>query len=165
MATKRRRITAEEQQLIRELYPSLRGYARVVAPAEMEPEDLVQEAFLQMLRRNQRTQIDNPGAYLRRTMVNLASNQRRRLGRQRKALPLLASPGAANDSYPSDVAALLGLRPQARAVMYLRVIEGHSYRDIAAMLGCRESSARTTATRARRVLKKLISEEVPGATA
>lgn len=158
-------ISAEEERRIRALYPSLRRFAKAVAPAEVEPEDLVQEAFYLMLRRSDSTPIRNPDAYLRRTMVNLASNHRRRLGRQRKAMPLLASDDSAGDAYPSDVAELLSLKPQARAVIYLRIIEGRRYREIGELLGCRESAARTIANRARKRLRTLMTEEVPDATA
>lgn len=154
-----------QRDLIRALYPSLQRFARVVAPAEVDPQDLVQEAFYQVLRRTSLTDVEYPSAYLRKTMVNLASNHRRRLGRHRAAVQSLVWDQKSIDAYPSDVHELLSLKPQARAVVYLRVIEGHSYKEIAAMLGCKESSARATATRALRRLRKTLSEEVPHATA
>ena len=51
-----------------------------------EPDDLVQEALVSTLRKGSISDLDDPLAYLRKTIVNLASNQRRSLGRRRKAL-------------------------------------------------------------------------------
>lgn len=64
--------------LIRSLYPSLRRLAAVVAPAEVGPDDLMQEAFERYLARSP-SGINNPEAYLRRVIVHTASNHRRQL--------------------------------------------------------------------------------------
>ena len=64
------------------LYPSLRRFAGVVAPVEVGPDDLLHEAVERALRHKPLADFDDPGAYLRRTMVNLASNDRRRAVRQ-----------------------------------------------------------------------------------
>ncbi len=62
-----------EAELFKKLYPPLRRFAAVVTPVEVEPDDLLQEAVTRALRRGSLTELDNPGAYLRRAMVNLAS--------------------------------------------------------------------------------------------
>lgn len=155
------RIDDGQQRLIRELYPGLRDFAGVVAPAEVDPEDLVQDALYRVLATRRLTELDHPKAFLRRTLLNLASNHRRRLGRRRRALLKMQTHDQAHDAYPSDVGELLELAPKARAVIYLRVIEGLSYRDVAATLGVKESSARSTATRALRRLRHDTIAEVP----
>ena len=63
----------EESQLFAELYGPLRRFAAVVGPIEVDPDDLLQEAVARVLRRRRLTDLDQPGAYLRRTIVNLAS--------------------------------------------------------------------------------------------
>ena len=67
------------------MYPRLRALAAVVGPVEEEPDDLVQEAVEKVLRRQGISDIIDPEAYLRRSIVNLASNRRRSLGRLRRA--------------------------------------------------------------------------------
>jgi DNA-directed RNA polymerase specialized sigma24 family protein len=67
----------EESQLFEQLYPPLRRFAAVVAPREVDPDDLLQEAAARVLTKHRLTELNQPGVYLRRTMVNLASNHRR----------------------------------------------------------------------------------------
>jgi RNA polymerase sigma-70 factor (ECF subfamily) len=55
--------------------------------------------------------------------------------------------------------------PKSRAVLYLRIIEGWTYEDIARMLGCSPVSTRVAATRGRQQLKSVLSKEVSDATA
>jgi Sigma-70 region 2 len=52
------------------LYPRLRRFAAVVAPAEVAPDDLVQEALERLLARDT-SGIVNVEAYLRQTMLRL----------------------------------------------------------------------------------------------
>ena len=67
------------------LYPRLRRLAAVAAPLEVDPDDLVQDALVRVLRRGPLADLDDPGAYLAKVIVNLASNSRRGLGRRRRA--------------------------------------------------------------------------------
>ena len=157
--SKRSGIGGEERALIHELYPSLRRFAAVVGPAEVEPDDLVQEALLRVLERGSLGKLNNPTAYLRRTMFNLASNHRRRMGRNRRALHRVVVPDSYVPSYPSDVAELLRLTLRARAVLYLVSVEGRSFAEVAEVLDCSETSARAAASRGRRKLRSVLSEE------
>ena len=84
------RLDEGEREIIEALYQPLRRYAGVVGSVDVDPDDLVQEAFLRVLRKGPLSGLANPGAYLRRTIVNIASNERRRLGRLRGVLPRLA---------------------------------------------------------------------------
>ena len=74
---KRTSMEEREKELIAELYPALRRIAAVAGPIEVEPDDLVQEALVRTLSKRNIADLDNPLAYLRRTIVNLASNHRR----------------------------------------------------------------------------------------
>jgi DNA-directed RNA polymerase specialized sigma24 family protein len=160
-----RRIGEEDRELIRDLYPSLCRFAAIVGSPETEPEDLVQESLYRALRRGTLTGLEHPTAYLRRSILNLVANERRGLLRLRGALSRLNPQAGGDDCYPSDVGDLLNLPPQARAVMFLREVEGRSFAEIAEAVGCRESTARATAARARRKLHQILSEEVRDATA
>jgi DNA-directed RNA polymerase specialized sigma24 family protein len=152
-------IGDDERVLIRDLYPSLRRFAAVVGPAEVDPDDLVQDALVRVLGSGSLARLDNPAAYLRRTMVNLASNHRRRLGRKHRALNRVVVPDSYQPSYPSDVAELLRLSPRSRAVLYLTSVEGRSFAEVAEVLDCSEASARAAASRGRRKLRTVLSEE------
>src|SRR4051812_47460291 len=91
-------------------YPGLRRFAAVVGPADVEPDDLVQDAFVALLRRGA-DGIDDLDAYLRRTVLNLSSNERRRwLRRQRASQRDLVVTEAVSTSFV-DVADLLRLPP------------------------------------------------------
>jgi RNA polymerase sigma factor (sigma-70 family) len=153
----------DDDRLFARLYPGLRRFAAVVAPREVDPDDLLQEATARALRRGPLVGLDNPEAYLRRTMVNLASNERRRLGRWRRARTRLtpAAEEVAAASYPSDVSDLLALPPPARAVLWLADVEGWTFEQIGELLGCRPEAARARASRARGVLRALVEGREP----
>jgi DNA-directed RNA polymerase specialized sigma24 family protein len=65
---------------------------------------------------------------------------------------------AALDAYPSDLSDLQTLTPTARAVLYLRHVDGWSFEMIAAQLGLPPATARQIATRAHRQLRLQIEE-------
>ena len=83
---------------------------------DVEPDDLVQEAYAKVLAKRP-AQIRDLGPYLRRMVVNLATDERRRFGRAASAAPKIAADGASTDSYPSDLADLLALPPRVRALL------------------------------------------------
>jgi DNA-directed RNA polymerase specialized sigma24 family protein len=116
----------EEARIFTELYRPLRRFAAVVGPVEMDPDDLLQEAVARALRYRRLCELENPGAYLRTTMLHLASNQRRRLAIRRRALTRLAAANGQQpgDVYPSDLHQLLRLPAGERAVLYLSEVEG-----------------------------------------
>lgn len=143
-----------DERLFRDLYPGLRRYAAVVAPLEDDPDDLVQEALARTLARGSLSTIDDPGAYLRRAITNLASNRRRSLGRRRRARLRLQADQAVDPSYPSDLDVLSALAPVDRAVLYLVDVERWSSDDVAAMLDLSNNAVRSRATRARKLVRR-----------
>ncbi len=149
------RTDREEWRLVDELYPSLRRFAAVTAPYDMEPDDLLQEALVRVLHRRKLSDLDHPGAYLRRTMLNLAKSHNRRMGTLRRKMAVVGggSDEAANPDYPSDLSQLLELPPTERAALYLAEVEGYHFDEIARMLDCSEAAARKRASRARKHLK------------
>ena len=143
-----------DSELFEELYPGLRRFAAATAPSEVDPDDLVQEAVAQALRLRQLSELDNPGAYLRRTIANLASNQRRGFARWRTAMGRTGRPEESRlAEYDSDLADLMRVPPEGRAVLYLVEVEGQPYADAAALLGITEEAARARAARARKRLR------------
>ncbi|HEX5615497.1 MAG TPA: sigma factor [Acidimicrobiia bacterium] len=143
---------AERIRELRELYPPLRRYAAVVGRSDVDPDDLVQQAFTEVLARDPHV-IQNLGAYVRRTIVNLASNERRRTRRAVLAASTLVTDGVARDDYPSELADLLALAPRDRALLYLVEVEGATTEEAAVAVGMRAPAARMALTRARRRLR------------
>lgn len=143
------------------LYGSLRRFAGAVGPWEVEPDDLVQEALERTLRGGPLERFDDPGAYLRRTIINLSRNHfRRRDSRSRAAAVFLADEAPLDvPTYPSDLSDLLELEPGERAVVYLHDVHGYSFGEIAAALNSPESTCRKIASRARRKLRRTLNEE------
>ena len=157
---KRSELDQEERELIHALYADLRRIAAVAGPIEAEPDDLVQEALVRTLAKRTLTELDNPLAYLRRAIVNLASNQRRSAARHRKAMLRLHADEGRLPSYPADIEAILDLPPRQRAILYLVEVEGVPYAEAANQLGISTVSARQLAHRARKKAK--LAWEVSG---
>lgn len=150
----------QESRIFAELYPSLRRFAAVVGPIETDPDDLVQEAVTRTLRHHRLDELEQPAAYLRRAIVNLASNERRSFARRRRLLTRLANgPTTSSDDYPSDLHELRHVPPHERAALYLSEVEGYRYGEIAEALGCTEAAARKRAMRGRRRLGAALAEE------
>ncbi len=147
--------------VLRELYPALRRFAGVVAAAGVPPDDLVQEAMMRVLARGGLEGIDDPLAYMRRTIMNLASNERRRAAIGRRALTRHGADAAAaaRAHYPSDLDELRRLPARDRALLYLTEVEGEPIAEAAALTGCSEGAARMALSRARRALRKLLEDD------
>lgn len=159
------RTEPEEWRLIEGLYAGLHRFAAVVAPWDVEADDLLHDALVDVLTKRSLGEIDHLAAYLRKTMVNLAAGHSRRRGALRRALARAS--GSGNDearapSYPSDMAELESLPPRERAVLYLAEVEGYRYAEIARMLECSEAAARKGASRARRRLRVGMATEGSG---
>lgn len=148
------RTEPEEWQVVSESYPSLRRFAAVAAPFDLEPDDLLQEALVSVMRKHRLTELNHPIAYIRKTILNTAAAHSRRMGRRRVALRRYAASAhvAAMPGYPSDLADLYRLAPKERAALYLHEVEGYRFSEIASMLGCSESAAKKAGSRARRRL-------------
>lgn len=143
-----------DSEVFAELYRPLRAFAAVTGSVDVEPDDLVQEAVARTLRSHRLVDLEDPGAYLRRTIVNLASNRRRSMARWRGAIARLDRVEEAQFAeYGSDLEELLQLAPDARALLFMVEVEGHSYAEAAEVLGISEEAARTRAARARRRLR------------
>lgn len=155
------RADHEEWRIIDELYPLLRKFAAVTAPADLDPDDLLQEALVRVLRTRSLSDLDHPGGYLRKTMVNLAASHSHRMGLRRRALRRIAASESLSSGaeYPSDLAELYRLQPEQRAVLYLHEVEHYPFEEIARMLGCSMAAAKKGASRARRRLRVELTAE------
>jgi RNA polymerase sigma-70 factor (ECF subfamily) len=155
-----RRTEPDEWQIIDDHYAALRRFAAVAAPFDLDPDDLLQEALVRMLKRKGLSEIAQPLPYLRATMLNLASSHNRSMGARRRALTRLAASDAATTTeYPSDLAELETLPPKERAALYLAEVEGYRFHEIARMTGCSTAAARKRASRGRKRLRAALALE------
>jgi RNA polymerase sigma-70 factor (sigma-E family) len=124
-------------------------------------EDLLQAALERLLRHWQR--VDDPEAYLRRTMYNLAADDWRRRGRWRSKLPLVRdqyreTPADATDAVDlrdALVRAMNQLPRHQRVVIVLRYWEQLTEAQTAEVLGCSEGAVKSAASRGMRRLREL----------
>jgi DNA-directed RNA polymerase specialized sigma24 family protein len=139
------------------MYTPLRRFAAVIGRWDVDPDDLVQDAYTKVLMKHP-SQIRDLGPYMRRTIVNLATDQRRRSARGNVAVQRLGDPTSTTDSYPSDLEELMRLQPRVRALLYLVEVEGHQIADAAELVGMSNSNARVALMRARRRLRSELTE-------
>lgn len=131
----------------------LTRFAYLVTGDRLRAEDVVQDVFMSMHKLfGPVLELENPKAYAQRSIVNgHISWLRRRRPNELLIDELPERPVAARaDAEINDDVwnALAGLARKQRIVMVLRYYEGFSDKEIAAMLGCRESTIRSLATRA-----------------
>lgn len=141
-----------------EIYPQLHRIACIAAPADVDPDDLVQDALVRYLQQIDSVLIHSPKSYLSATIVNLASNERRTWTRRTVAYRRIGTAGPTEDAYPSDLDDLEHVTPQERVVLYLHHVDGLPFTDIAATVGSTPDAVRQAASRARRHLSRTLKE-------
>ncbi|HRQ65047.1 MAG TPA: sigma-70 family RNA polymerase sigma factor [Xanthomonadaceae bacterium] len=142
-----------------------------IAGSEAAAEDVVQEAFLTLMRRAR--SLRDPlafGGWLKRVVANQAIDylRSRRLVDLQSDLGEHATEWKATDQgWDADQAAgpellqrLLALSPAARSVLVLHEIEGYTHAEIAEMFGMTESFSKSLLSR---TLKRLREELAPRA--
>jgi RNA polymerase sigma-70 factor (sigma-E family) len=144
--------------------PALLRYATLLCGDPDDARDLVQEVLTKALVRWSRiSATDRVDAYVRVMVTNeFISDRRRRRRRPQVPLPDRQDGPGTPAVQPPDPdtgarselwARLLRLPPRQRAVVVLRYYEDLSDAQIAAVLGCREGTVRTYASRALSALR------------
>ncbi len=133
--------------------PGLVRLAYLIVGSSAVAEELVQEAFLRLHQRF--TEVDNPPAYLRVTVVRLCTTAKRRVAaeveRERRAQePLTSGEHQIDETWD----AIQQLQPDRRAVLVLRFYEDLPHDEIARVLGCPVVTVRTRLHRALADLRK-----------
>jgi RNA polymerase sigma-70 factor (ECF subfamily) len=124
-------------------------------------DDIVQEAFIRLLRAPVRTTQDaDLRAYVFRIASNLVVDHWRRAKRERDhaaAAAVEATPTAGSPALGLDMARVFQqLKPKERALLWLAYVEGEEHRDIAGALQVKEKSVKVLLFRARRRLADLL---------
>ena len=136
--------------------------------------DLVQEAFLRMLRSGPSEDVVNPQHYLLRAAGNIAVDEYRRQKRSEKVIdahadiddcewvadpaPLQDVAVIAAEEFEALRAALTELPPRCREVLILHKFEGLSYAEIAAKLGIAKNTVTVHLAKAMRLLRRGMRE-------
>ncbi len=127
-----------------------------------DAEDISQEAFLKLYRTEQHFHTsENVKAWLIRVTINLSKNMLRSAWyRQRGELTAdIPDERGAADSFHDLHRAIQRLKPDYAGVLYLFYYEGYSVKETARLCGMTSAAVRTRLSRARAMLKKLLSEE------
>lgn len=142
----------------------------------VEAEDLVQECMFKVARRWPKVRsMDQPLAYTRRILINLANDGAR--GRARRKVELDPSrsqapdstidPFAELDSHGELIEALGQLPPRQRAVLVLRYFNDLTETQAAEVLGCSTGTVKSSASRGLARLREAFEfapQPQPGAT-
>ena len=146
----RERAVAE---LYRREYRSMVRLAHLITGSNEVAEDLVQDSFVRLYHRWGK--VDQPGAYLRMTVINRCRSwhRRRRLERERSLRPVPESM-ASDPRELLDALARLPLRQ--RTALVLRFYVDLTEADVARALGCRPGTAKSLVHRGLRRLEGMI---------
>ena len=140
--------------------PALRGYLARVSGNRVLADDLLQEAYLRLLRVGFVGSSDaHTRNYLFRIATNLLRDHFRRPRREVLGLPETASAPerfGELDLRKDFQGAFGGLSPRERAMLWLAYVEGSSHKEIAALLGMRATSLKAMLFRARSHLAELL---------
>lgn len=140
------------------LYPRLVRLAAVMAPRNIDPRDIVQEALTRALTSHPHMQgIDSPEWYLYKVVVRESSRAWRRTQPVLEPdLDRLAAfePTSVSVTMVDVDRALETLAPRQRACLYLRFVEDLSVRETAQRLGCSEGTVKSQTAKAMRRLSE-----------
>ncbi|MEU4678924.1 SigE family RNA polymerase sigma factor [Micromonospora sp. NPDC023737] len=145
-------------------YGDLLRTAYLLTGSRDTAQDLVHEALLKAMRR-WRT-IDDPMAYVRRSMVNERTSRWRRLGVRElltAAVPDRSRPDSTDAVVVRDelLAALDQLPVRMRTVLVLRYWEDLSEADVAATMGCAVGTVKSQAARGLARLRAVLRSTPP----
>ncbi|MCQ4633070.1 RNA polymerase sigma factor [Shinella sp. CPCC 100929] len=147
------------------LLPQLRRYSRSLTRSDTESEDLLQDCVEKALTHRSQWQGANIRAWAYKIMTNLHLNARRAIAR-RPSVGIEEAETVAASALPSDplarnrlVQALETLPKEARAVLMLVAVEGHSYQEVADMLAMPVGTVMSRLSRARQMLRQKLQEE------
>ncbi|GIF76983.1 SigE family RNA polymerase sigma factor [Asanoa siamensis] len=148
------------REFVQVRYMGLLRTAYLLTGSRDAAQDLVQNALVKVMSRWSR--VDDPMAYLRRTMVNERTARWRRIGSREiltAFVPERWRPDPANTVVERDelLSALGQLPARMRAVLVLRYWEDLSEADTAAILGCSVGTVKSQAARGLAKLRVLLA--------
>lgn len=146
-------------ELYREHYAALVRMAALITDSRALAEEIVQDAFAELIARSSSIQSDTALAYLRKSVVNRARSALRRRRTARNHRPILPGSAAAADEtvlravgFDLLLRAVGTLPIRQRQVVVLRYYSGASIAETAAALGISAAAVTTSTHRALRAL-------------
>lgn len=144
-------------------YRSMVALAAAVSGSTVHAEDLAQEALWRA--HNEWVRVcayDKPGAWLRRTTINLATNARRSMRRELGAVLRLKKTITTVEIALTDDAVwahVAKLPPRQRAAIALFYLEDRSVEDIAEIMECSSNTAKAHLHHGRQALATALGKE------
>jgi len=165
----RARAIAADAEMVTELHGAhgaeLYDFARHLGMSNEQAADALQEAILRLWRAMRRgTFIERPVAWLYRTVYRLAMEQHRWRNRLSLLLPRLAPhrtdyAGPESSDRVTVWAAVDGLPPRQRHVLYLHYVADLTFEQISDIIGISASATRTHASRGIATLRQRLGTE------
>ncbi|WP_419919494.1 SigE family RNA polymerase sigma factor [Candidatus Poriferisocius sp.] len=140
--------------LYQEEYEPMVRLARGLVDLPETAEEIVQEAFVKVFDRWSR--LDNPGGYLRSTVVNSARSELRKRRTRRRAGPRLFNNPDSVEEQDYLLDALNLLSPRQKTALVLRFYAGMSEKEIARTMGVRPGTVKSATSRGLAELRKVI---------
>jgi RNA polymerase sigma-70 factor (sigma-E family) len=147
-------VMSDFDQFVARHVDDLLRTAYLIVWEEAEAEDLVQECLLKVARRWPRIRrMEQPRAYARRILVNLAVDGARGRARRRGELeagtarPIAVDPLSAFDTRAELLQVLGQLPARQRAVLVLRYFNDLTEAQVAEVLGCSPGTVKSSASR------------------
>jgi RNA polymerase sigma-70 factor (ECF subfamily) len=141
----------------------LMGQAYLYTSNLPEAEDLLQETYVRAWRNWRRvSQLDDPPAWARRVLGNLAVDRWRKHGRRRRRLAATGSLRTETEAVGSGrlelAEALRSLPPKQRRALILQAVVGLTIAEIGADMGATEATVRSWLSRARATMAELLAQ-------
>ena len=143
------------EQLIADQENRLYRAALAILGNREEAEDAVQSAFVTFLEKAP-DDLENPGAWLMRVLVNSCISQLRRT--RWRSVPLPDTLPAPEEPERRELEEIFSLPPEERTVIHLFYYEGYSTDEIARIIGKRPGTVRSRLSRARERLRALMAQ-------
>lgn len=160
----------EFDRFVEESVDDLLRTAAMIARDSGDAEDLVQECLFKVARRWPRVRrMQQPRAYARRILINLALDGARGRARRRGELELGPDPAAdlaldppsAHELRTDLLEALAQLAPRQRAVLVLRYFHDLTEVQTAEVLGCSPGTVKSSASRGLARLREALQPVTP----
>jgi RNA polymerase sigma-70 factor (sigma-E family) len=130
--------------------------AYLMTGSQAVAEDLVQDSFIRVMAKLDAA--NEPGAYLRRSVINACYSWHRRSWREVPPSPDSREAYVRDNHEVEMWDALEGLAPRRRTVVVLRYYLDMSEAEVAATLGCRVGTVKSTAHRALKDLRRTLEK-------
>jgi RNA polymerase sigma factor (sigma-70 family) len=150
--------TAHYGEVFERNWVALFRLAALTSGSRADAEEIAQEAFAKWYAR--RSSIDNPDAYLRTVVINLANGRHRKHAVAEKYAHLFTEQTTSDATF-TEHAELLGIIGQLpvrqRAAVVLRYYERRTESEIAEILDCRSGTVKSLLSRALTDMRRILT--------